>query len=205
MRAFAAIRRDEWDVAEAITSEAIADIEAGGLHTYITSAMAYIQAARVASHRGDLENGRLLMAAAARIRPLLTVAIPIYSVMTLHEKAKAYIEFADVAGARRLMRDASDILAMRPRLGTLVEEHDELKERLAALPAGTVGPSSLTGAELRLLPLLVTHLTYPEIGDRLYVSKHTVKTQAMSIYRKLGVSSRSEAVEKARTIGLISR
>jgi LuxR family maltose regulon positive regulatory protein len=67
-----------------------------------------------------------------------------------------------------------------------------------------VGPSSLTGAELRLLPFLVTHLTYPEIGERLYVSKHTVKTQAMSIYRKLSVSSRSEAVAKARDIGLIS-
>jgi LuxR family maltose regulon positive regulatory protein len=50
----------------------------------------------------------------------------------------------------------------------------------------------------------VTHLTYPEIGDRLYVSRHTVKTQAMSIYRKLGVSSRAEAVSKAREVGLIS-
>jgi LuxR family maltose regulon positive regulatory protein len=50
----------------------------------------------------------------------------------------------------------------------------------------------------------VTHLSYPEIGERLYVSRHTVKTQAMSIYRKLGVSSRDGAVQKAREIGLIS-
>jgi LuxR family maltose regulon positive regulatory protein len=72
------------------------------------------------------------------------------------------------------------------------------------LPAGTVGPSSLTKAELRILAFLVTHLSYPEIADRLFVSRHTVKAHAMSIYRKLGVSSRSDAVAKSREIGLIS-
>jgi LuxR family maltose regulon positive regulatory protein len=86
----------------------------------------------------------------------------------------------------------------------LTDQYQKLRDRLSDLPAGEVGPSSLTAAELRLLPLLVTHLTYPEIGERLYVSRHTVKTQAMSIYRKLGVSSRSGAVEKARSVGLIS-
>jgi LuxR family maltose regulon positive regulatory protein len=199
-----AIQHNDWDSAASIVSRAIEQVEEEGLETYITSALAYVQAARIAAHRGDRELGKKYMGAASRIRPLLTVALPVYSVLTLHEMASAYIEYADIAGARRLMREASDILALRPRLGTLVEEHNELLDRLAALPAGTVGPSSLTGAELRLLPLLVTHLTYPEIGDRLFVSKHTVKTQAMSIYRKLGVSSRSEAVDRARTIGLIS-
>jgi LuxR family maltose regulon positive regulatory protein len=204
MRAMAAIRRDEWDAAETIVNDAINEMEEGALGAYITSALAHVQAARIAAHKGNLDLGRSYLGAASRMRPLLTVALPIYSVLTLQEEAMAYIEFADIAGARRLVRDAADILAMRPQLGTLVKEHDELRERLAALPAGTVGPSSLTGAELRLLPLLVTHLTYPEIGERLYVSKHTVKTQAMSIYRKLGVPSRNDAVETARTIGLIS-
>jgi LuxR family transcriptional regulator, maltose regulon positive regulatory protein len=41
-----------------------------------------------------------------------------------------------------------------------------------------------------VLPLLPTQLTYREVGERLYLSQHTVKTQAMSIYHKLGVSSR---------------
>jgi LuxR family maltose regulon positive regulatory protein len=137
-------------------------------------------------------------------RPKLTLAVPVLSVQTLHEMAKAFVELADVAGARRVMRDAADVLALRPRLGRIVSEHAALKNRLAELPAGSVGPSSLTTAELRLLPLLVTHLTYPEIGERLYVSRHTVKTQALSIYRKLGVSSRTDAVERARAVGLIS-
>jgi LuxR family maltose regulon positive regulatory protein len=66
-----------------------------------------------------------------------------------------------------------------------------------------VGAWSLTTAELRLLPLLPTHLSFREIGERLYLSRHTVKTQAISIYRKLGVSSRSEAIERMSEIGLL--
>ena len=61
----------------------------------------------------------------------------------------------------------------------------------------------MTAAELRLVPLLPTHLTYPEIGERLFISRHTVKTQAGSVYRKLGVSSRKEAVDRIVELGLI--
>jgi LuxR family transcriptional regulator, maltose regulon positive regulatory protein len=65
------------------------------------------------------------------------------------------------------------------------------------------GASTLTAAELHVLPLLTTHLTFRDIGSRIYLSHHTVKSHAMSIYRKLGVASRAAAVEKARDIGLI--
>ena len=74
---------------------------------------------------------------------------------------------------------------------------------LDTLRAEDVGATALTTAELRLLPLLQTHLTFPEIGERLHVSRHTVKTQAISIYQKLGVSSRSEAIQRMREIGLL--
>jgi LuxR family maltose regulon positive regulatory protein len=62
---------------------------------------------------------------------------------------------------------------------------------------------SLTGAELRLLPYLATHLAFQEIAGRLFISRNTVKTEAVSIYRKLGVSSRSEAIERAVEVGLL--
>jgi LuxR family maltose regulon positive regulatory protein len=61
----------------------------------------------------------------------------------------------------------------------------------------------LTSAELRVLSYLPTHLTFREIADRLYVSQHTVKTQAMAIYSKLGVSSRRAAIETAVEHGLL--
>ncbi len=63
--------------------------------------------------------------------------------------------------------------------------------------------SALTVAELRVLPLLATHLSYPEIAAQLFVSPHTVKSQAYSLFRKLGASSRSQAVARSRELGLL--
>ena len=60
-----------------------------------------------------------------------------------------------------------------------------------------------TNAELRLLPLLPTYLSFQEIADRLLISRNTVKTHAMSIYGKLQASSRGEAVERAVELGLV--
>jgi LuxR family transcriptional regulator, maltose regulon positive regulatory protein len=48
----------------------------------------------------------------------------------------------------------------------------------------------------------MTHLTFAEISERLYVSPHAVKTQAISVYRKLGASSRGQAVQRAQQLGL---
>ena len=80
---------------------------------------------------------------------------------------------------------------------------EALRRSLDAIRQGPVGASALTAAELRLLPFLATHLSFPEIGERLHVSRHTVKTQAISVYRKFGVSSRSEAIRCAHDVGLL--
>jgi LuxR family transcriptional regulator, maltose regulon positive regulatory protein len=65
--------------------------------------------------------------------------------------------------------------------------------------------SALTAAELRLLPMLSTHLSFPEIAEEMFLSRHTVKSHAASIYRKLGASSRSQAVTQSRNLGLLDR
>jgi LuxR family maltose regulon positive regulatory protein len=88
-------------------------------------------------------------------------------------------------------------------LGALVGQADQLHARVDTMRADLLGASALTTAELRLLPLLTTHLTFREIGGRLHLSPHTVKTQAVSIYRKLGVSSRSQAIHHAQQLGLL--
>ena len=62
----------------------------------------------------------------------------------------------------------------------------------------------LSVAERRVLAYLRTHLTLAEIGARLFVSRNTVKSQAISIYRKLGVTARDQAVAAARRLGLIA-
>ena len=65
------------------------------------------------------------------------------------------------------------------------------------------GASTLTCAELRLLPLLATHLSFSEIAAQMFLSPDTIKSQANSIYRKLGASTRSQAVARSRDLGLL--
>jgi LuxR family maltose regulon positive regulatory protein len=79
----------------------------------------------------------------------------------------------------------------------------ELRRRSSESAHVLVGPSTLTPAELRVLPMLSTHLSFEEIAERHHVSRHTVKAQVVSIYGKLDVSSRSEAIDRAIEIGLL--
>lgn len=174
------------------------------LETYATSVLSYVVAARCALLRGDPEEARALLGRAYVRRPVLSTALPLIAVQTLAEMAELQIELADYAGARQLTREIGAIVALRS-VGTLEERHRKLNAHLEQMPAGRTGAATLTNAELRLLPLLATHLSFPEIGERLYISRHTVKTEAMSIYRKLGASSRSEAVERARESRLLIR
>jgi LuxR family transcriptional regulator, maltose regulon positive regulatory protein len=143
-------------------------------------------------------------ARAARLRPLLTHSLPTYAVPALLELARAYLALDDVAGASAVLGQARDVLRQRPDLGILPGQVEELWSKLDIMPrAALPGASSLSTAELRLLPLLSTHLSFREIGERLYVSHNTVKTPAISVYRKLEVSSRSQAIEHDQQLGLL--
>jgi LuxR family transcriptional regulator, maltose regulon positive regulatory protein len=120
------------------------------------------------------------------------------------ELTRAHLALAEAAAARTVLAETELVLELRPDLGSLVEEARELRDRVAAssAPAGAWA-MSLTAAELRLLPYLATHLTFPEIADRLFISRNTAKTEAVAIYRKFGVSSRSQAIERAIEVGLV--
>ena len=174
-----------------------------GLGDYTESALAFTLAARAALRRGDVEGALDDVTRVARLRPLLTYARPVYSVQTLVELARTYLVLEDPAGAREVLRQARDILQKRPDLGVLPKEVDDLESKLDTMRTGHVGASSLTAAELRLVPFLPTHLSYPQVSARLHLSRNTVKSQAISIYQKLGVSSRDEAIERLHEIGLL--
>ena len=61
----------------------------------------------------------------------------------------------------------------------------------------------LTPTETAVLTLLATHRTLAAIGDRLGVSRPTVKTHVQHIYEKLGATNRAEAVDLAESAGLL--
>jgi LuxR family maltose regulon positive regulatory protein len=202
-RCIIAMERQEWSQAETLAEQAVAMLQTGRLNDYIMSALGHTVAARTALHRGDVSAAKAHLVQAVRLRPLLTYAIPSLGVQTLLELGRAYLALDDTAGARTVLRQARGILQRRPDLGVLPDQADELHAKLDTIHKGVPGVSTLTTAELRLLPLLATHLHFSEIGQRLYISKHTVKTQAISIYRKLEVSSRSQAIERVQEIGLL--
>ncbi len=202
-RGLVAAGRDNWPAAEALSEQALSILQDGEFDDYWTSALVYAWAARTAIHRGDVAAAREHVIRAARLRPLLTYALPIVSVQALLELARAYLALTDPDGARAVLRQARDILRQRPDLGVLPDEAEELQAEVEMLGRQGLGGSSLTTAELRVLPLLATHLSFREIAERLYLSPSTVKTQAISVYRKFGVSSRSAAIERAHRGGVL--
>jgi ATP/maltotriose-dependent transcriptional regulator MalT len=112
---------------------------------------------------------------------------------------------AGPAGARTIMREVDHLLRRRPGLRTLAGEAQALQAQLASGRVSTVpGASALTAAELRLLPLLSTHLSFPEIAEEMFLSCNTIKSTVHSIYRKLGASSRSQAVSRSVELGLLA-
>ena len=204
-RCAVAAHRGDWPAVTALAQRAVGIVEDGCLGDYWTSALVYAWAARAELHRKDIPQARYYLGRASRLRPLLTYVLPAVSVQALLEMACAYLTLADHGGAAAVLAQTRDILQQRPDLGVLPGQAAGLRSRLATLKTGSAGASSLTAAELRLLPLLSTHLSFREIGERLFVSPHTIKTQAYSAYRKLGVSSRSDAVARARELGLDGR
>ena len=118
--------------------------------------------------------------------------------------ARATLLLGDVNTSRMLVREAHRILARYPDPGVLPARLREVERMTdaSAVPVG-LAATPLTPAEMRVLRYLPTHLSFEAIAEELIVSRNTVKTQAIAAYRKLGVSSRAEAVAQARELGLL--
>ena len=202
--ALLALERGDLPATESELALAGAFIDDATSADYVVTAMLLAVTARVEIAKGQGARARKTLLATQRMRPMMTYALSWFAVQTQLELAKAHLALSDARGAAALSRDADDILHRRPRLGNLVAEAEHVRAELSTVAEQSSGwPSTLTAAELRLLPLLTTHLSFREIAERLFVSRNTVKTQAISVYRKLDASSRSEAIDRAVELGLV--
>ena len=111
----------------------------------------------------------------------------------------------DRGGAQAVLAEARTILERYPDAGifpSLLELQERELRKKSRRRDGSLD-AELTERELDVLRLLVGELSTRQMAQRLYVAPSTVRTQVKSIYRKLGVSSRKQAVQEARVRGLI--
>src|SRR5215469_10787588 len=205
-RSLLAMARGAWDLADQHLSEARSVAREANLENYPPVTIMYAVAARMALHEADRSRAGTELTRAQRLRPALTYALPHLAVQARLELARCHLALADAAAARILLREVDEILIRRPGLGAFVRHAEDLRAELShAHGPHAAGASALTAAELRLLPLLSTHLSFPEIAGELFISPHTIKSQSRSLYRKLGTSSRSQAVSRARELALLDK
>jgi LuxR family maltose regulon positive regulatory protein len=201
-RALLAAKEGKHELAEELSQSATEAMAGGHVEDAPAHALEQATAAQMLLHRGRWNEARACLDAAQALLPHLTVAIPWLAVQTRIELGRGFVTLRDSRALEDLLDEIDDILERAPELGTLAASADRLRQEADAVPEREGGATGLTPAELRLLPLLATHLSFRQIAEQLFVSRNTIKTQAISVYRKLGVSSRSDAVAEAQRLGL---
>jgi LuxR family maltose regulon positive regulatory protein len=168
-----------------------------------SASMAHVAAGAVQAAEGHLDEARGELMQALSYREQIPGTSPWPTLEATIRLAQVLLEAGDRAEAASLVGQARGVLA------TLPDGAEALQARLAALEHRLAGPrrepppaAPLTEREVAILHLLGGTLSLREIGQELFVSANTVKTHTQAIYRKLGVSSRTEAVEQGRELGI---
>ena len=199
--ALLALDEDDLDSAIPLAARSLTTADHYGLAEYPTSALLFAVGALVQARRGRAADARRDVKRTNALLETLVDLSPWYEAEARIVVARALALLDDIPGARAHLADAGRFVARVPD-APLLTEWSRLAWREAD-PAAAVERWPLTPAELRLLHFMPTHLSFREIAEQLVVSANTVKTQAQAIYRKLGVSSRAEAVACAEAAGLI--
>jgi LuxR family maltose regulon positive regulatory protein len=199
--ALVSIDEGDWQLAEILSSQARAQIDRSGLDETPLIALGVAVSAFVRSHRGRIESAADDVRLAIRLLEKLDDFAPWYEAEIRIVLAHTSARLDDATSATAMLEDARRFVRQAPDAVVLAEW---IEQAVAAIK--TVSSSAakdLTPAELRVVNFLATHLSIPQIAAQIFLSPNTVKTQAQSVYRKLGVSSRRDAVERAREAGLL--
>ena len=194
---------DDDDLVEAgrLSSESVARLALNGLANQPTQALVPAAAALVAAQRGEPDAAGRQISHADALLSKLTDFSPWYRAEARIALGRALVRLDDIPAGRRQLAEAGRDMRRTPDAPVLAEWLARAEEEADSATLGGRWP--LTPAELRLLQYLPTHLSFPEISEELFLSPNTVKTHARSIYMKMGVSSRAEAVRSARSAGLL--
>jgi len=206
--ALADIADRQWERAEVLVDEGCAIARANGLERLpmlvllrVVASWMHARAGHVDQARGyvdeaatDLASLHGVMGFANRLRILVPTCL-----------AEAYLWLGDLDVAQAMYRTAVDALVLEPHAALALRFVDRLGAELEDVAQSRLNGEAPTVAERRVLELLPTHAPLQEIAETLFVSRNTVKSHTLSIYRKLDVSSRSDAVTKARALGLLRR
>jgi LuxR family transcriptional regulator, maltose regulon positive regulatory protein len=178
---------------EVLESQGIADTATGGWAAATLGA--------VLARGPDKDEGeRLLTLGIDRMR---AVSEPVLVIQVLLALADVLAARGATDEARQALGEAKDLIDACADPGVFADRWDEVSRRLATSTRSTVDGTELTKREMEILGMLPTRLSQREIGRRLFVSYNTVHSHVRSIYRKLGVSSRVDAVARAREQGLL--
>jgi LuxR family maltose regulon positive regulatory protein len=198
--ALLAAAEDDWPTARILASQARAGVERSGLIARPFAALAVAISAYVEAGDHRREEALADFASARGLLARLQDFGAWFEVETTAALAAAAVELNDATAATELLASARSRLADLPDAPLLDAWIEEIEAGVARISAG--GVAELTPAELRVLRMLPSHLSYRQIADELIVSPNTVKTQVRSAYLKLGVSSRHAAVEACRAAGI---
>ena len=203
----ALIAFEDGDMSEALrlTAQAREQVERCGMQDYGSMMSIYACSAMVLASEGRVQKAQSDADQACALLSGMT-GMPIwYEAQARIVLARALLRLGRTPEAAELLAGASEYTEMIPDAVVLDTWLGEVREALGRATAPSFeGGDQLTKAELRTLQYLPSHLSFREIGEAIHVSPNTVKTQAQAAYRKLGASSRAEAVERARSAGLLS-
>jgi len=175
-----------------------------GMAAYYGAAMAHLARGAKHEHEGRLSEAELEVARAVELARRGDAKLEVVLGLAVHTGLKG--QLGDRPGAKRLLGEAHRAISecvdpgVLPLLVAAVDRDLRLAPRE---PTQLVYADDLSERELAVLRLLPSELTQREISSHLYVSFNTVKTHNKSIFQKLGVSTRREAVRRAQDLGLL--
>jgi LuxR family transcriptional regulator, maltose regulon positive regulatory protein len=204
----AAINAEEGDLEEAdrVARAALELAEERSLAEHWATTMARVVHGRALEHQGLLAEADDAIERGTELSQRGVAAMEIaYSLLS---RAEARQLQGDPGGAADLAAAARTVVERCPDPGILREMLARTERRLHLASRRRAGKGDapageLTDRELAVLRLFPSELSQREIASTLYVSLNTVKTHARSIYRKLNVDTRDQAVARARELGVL--